>query len=125
MRGDPTFSKVVLSEMKNMRFHHALTAIGSEEGLPPNYGTNKKSIRGGAVVVGGTNGRTYLKIAELLDFKTDKWRDITPLKEGRALHCCCTLGARTVITLGGSNGERGVEANTVEILEVGKSKGWK
>lgn len=76
-------------------------------------------------MVGGTNGRTYLKIVELLDFKTDKWKDITPLKQGRALHCCCTLGSRTVVTIGGSNGEKGVEASAIETLEVGGAGGWK
>lgn len=76
-------------------------------------------------MVGGTNGRTYLKIVEFLDFKTDKWKDLTPLKQGRALHCCCTIGTRTVTTIGGSNGDKGVEANTVELLEVGKRSEWK
>ncbi len=117
------FNAKRLPEMKNMRFHHALTAVGSEEGYGPQY--TKGITRGGIIVAGGTNGRTYLKIVEHLDFTTQKWRDIAPLRAGRALHTCCTVGTRTVIVMGGSNGEKAVEATKLEKLVVGKSSAWK
>lgn len=109
--------------MNNTRYHHSIAAIGPAAGIPPAC-LDDGSIRGGIVVVGGINGRCYLKLVQRLNFSTGKWGDIPPVKTGRALHTSCTLGERTVLAIGGSNLDPESSLPPIDRINLDKDSKW-